>query len=126
VILAIGADHLEISRIERELCRGEWRPQDGIFTTEEMHECASSRRPARRYAVCFAAKEAALKALGVRPADLGMFREVEVKRERNRDYRIILHGRMKEESMRLGVTRIQLSITCGARHAGAVVILENG
>jgi holo-[acyl-carrier protein] synthase len=126
VILAIGADHLEISRVERELSWGEWRPQNGTFTMEEIRYCASARRLGRHYAACFAAKEAALKALGVHPADLGMFREIEVRRDQNMEYRIILHGRMKDTSMRLGVKRIKLSVTCDARAAGAIVILENG
>ena len=124
MILGLGIDLLENRRVERELSRGEWLPHDGIFTPEEISYCNSARRPALRYAACFAAKEATLKALGVRVSDLGMFREVEVKLGMDSGCKIVLHDRLKAESKQLGVQHIQLSITHSANQTGAVVILE--
>jgi phosphopantetheinyl transferase (holo-ACP synthase) len=37
VILGLGIDLLETSRVERELSRDEWQPGDGIFTPEEIN-----------------------------------------------------------------------------------------
>ena len=124
MILGLGVDFLETSRVERELTRGEWLPDDGIFTPEEIRYC-SSVCPANRYAICFAAKEATLKALGVRVNDLAMFREVEVEFGEDRVSGIILHNRLKRQAEQMGVRRIGISITSHFHRSGAIVILED-
>ena len=125
MILGLGIDILETGRVERELAQGEWLLDDGIFTPEEIRYCSSVRRPARRYAICFAAKEATLKALGVRIPDLAMFREVEVEFGAERVCGVVLHERLKRHSERMGVRRIRISITSHFSQAGAIVILED-
>lgn len=124
MILGLGIDFLETSRVERELSRGRWLSEHGIFTPGEISYCGSARRPARRYAACFAAKEAALKALGVRVRDLAMFREVEVEPGSGDEYKLVLHERLKAASEQLGVRRVTLSIAYKAAQVGAVVVLE--
>jgi holo-[acyl-carrier protein] synthase len=125
VILGLGIDFLETSRVEQELLRGEWLLDDGIFTPEEIHYCSSARRPARRYAACYAAKEATLKALGVRVTDLAMFREVEVEFRADNRQNIVLHRRLRAESENLGVRHIRLSIAHTAMQTSAIVVLED-
>lgn len=124
MILGLGIDLLETRRVEQELARGEWLRNDGIFTAEEIKHCSSAGEPARRYAACFAAKEATLKALGVRVSDLAIFREVEVGPGSDCSYKVTLYDRLKGECERLGVRRIKLSISCPAGQTGAIVILE--
>ncbi len=124
MIVGIGIDLLENRRFEQELARSEWLPADGIFTPEEIAYCTSARQSARCYAACFAAKEATLKALGLRLSDLGMFREVEVGQGTNGQYQVSLHGRPNQESEQLGVSHIRLAISSGRIHTGAIVILE--
>jgi holo-[acyl-carrier protein] synthase len=124
VILGLGTDFLETSRVERELSRGKWLSENGIFTPGEISYCSSVGKPARRYAACFAAKEAALKALGVQVRDLAMFREVEVEPVSDHEYKLVLHERLKAASEQLGVRRVQLSIAHKAAQVGAVVVLE--
>ncbi len=125
MILGLGIDFLETSRVERELARGEWLEQDGVFTPGEILDCSAARRPARRYAACFAAKEATLKALGIRVTDLALFREVEVGAGAGGGHRISLRDRLKAESERMGVRRISLAIAQAAGRTGATVILED-
>ena len=125
MILGLGIDFLETSRVERELAQGEWLLEDGIFTPEEILYCSSTDQPARRFAACFAAKEAALKALGIRVTDLAMFREVEVGPGAGGGPEIWLRQRPKTESEQLGVRRIRLAIAQNANHTGATVILED-
>jgi len=125
VILGLGTDCLETGRVERELMRGEWLPKDGIFTPEEIRHCSSAGRPARQFAACFAAKEAALKALGVKVSDLTMFQEVELAPALNGGFEIVLRNRMESEAGRLGVRHIHLSIADDDDRAGAIVILED-
>lgn len=124
MILGFGIDLLDNRRVEQELQRGAWRPADGIFTLREIQECNSARSPARRYAACFAAKEAVLKALGACPGSLASFREVEVERGRDRRYTVTLHHRLRRDSEQLGVRRIWLSVAQQAAQTAAMVILE--
>ncbi len=125
MIVGIGIDLLENRRFEQELARSEWRPADGIFTPEEIAYCTSATKPARRYAVCFAAKEATLKALGLRVRDLGMFSEVHIGLGPNGQYQISLLGRPNQESEQQGVRHIRLAISSTRIHTGAMVILED-
>lgn len=125
MVLGLGTDFLEISRVERELMRGEWLTEDGIFTPEEIRRCSSAGKPARCFAACFAAKEAALKALGVKVNDLAMFQEVELAPALNGGFKIVLRNRLESEAGRLGVRQIHLSISDDDARAGAVVILED-
>ena len=123
MILGLGIDLLDLSRVERELLRGGWPAEDGIFTPEEIAHCNSTTSPARSYAACFAAKEATLKALDLRVDDLGYFGEVEVKPDQC-GYRLTLHGRPKARAEQLGVRQAKLSIARHARQISAVVIME--
>lgn len=124
-IVGLGMDILNTGRAEQEHARGKWLPDEGIFTPAEIEYCNSARRPWLRYAACFAAKEAVLKALGTRVTDLAIFREVEVQSGSEGECIIVLHNRPKAESERLGVRRINISIASHARHTGAMAILEH-
>ncbi len=122
MIVGIGIDLLENRRVEAELARGAWPQAQGVFTPDEVRYCSAFRRPALRYAACFAAKEAAIKALGMEVADLALFREVEVKLDTNI---VALRQRLKNRSEELGVRSIRLSTTVGRDLTGAMVILEH-
>ena len=124
MILGLGIDLLENTRVEQELARGDWPPDDGIFTPGEISYCSSAGRPALCYASCFAAKEATLKALRVQAGDLAMFREVELRPGIDGGHTITLHDRLKTESEQVGVRRIRLSIAHSGNQTAAVVILE--
>jgi holo-[acyl-carrier protein] synthase len=125
VIVGLGVDLLENSRIAQELARGDWRQENGVFTSEEIKRCSTGKNPALRYAACFAAKEATLKALGVEVSDLAMFREVEIGLDENGEYAVVLHDRLKSESEQLGVRHIRISVAAAAKQTGAMVILES-
>jgi len=70
----VGVDLLEIDRLERALQRYP-RLAERVFTRGELDYAQRRRRPGRHLAVRFAAKEAAVKALGVGPLRLS---EIEV------------------------------------------------
>jgi len=71
----IGVDLLEIARLERALERHP-RLAERVFTEAELEYARARRRPGRHLAARFAAKEAAVKALGFRDG-MGL-RDVEV------------------------------------------------
>jgi holo-[acyl-carrier protein] synthase len=124
VILGIGIDLLDTTRVERELAHKHWSLEDGVFTANEISHCSGRRNPAPWFAACFAAKEAALKALGFHGRDIGILREVEVK-FLDDTQELTLHKRLKARSTRLGVSRIRLSLAQSSKNAGAIVVLES-
>lgn len=125
VIIGLGVDLVEDSRVVEELARGDWRPENGVFTGGEIDRCSNGKHPALRYAACFAAKEATLKALGVGVSDLAVFREVEIGLDNNGEYAVVLHDRLQQESEQLGVRHIRVSIAAAAKQTSAMVILES-
>jgi len=124
MILGIGSDVLEVSRVERELARhGAFVPGE-VFTAAEVAAAAAARRPAEHLGARFAAKEAFLKALGAGAPDLGAFAEVEVIDDPGETPCLRLHGAVRAEAARRGVTRIFLSLSHTPEVASALVVLE--
>lgn len=79
-IIAIGLDATEIPRIEQTIERFGDRFLERVFTAGERVYCLRRRRPGPSFAARFAAKEAAMKALGT-GHDCGVFwRDIEVVR----------------------------------------------
>jgi holo-[acyl-carrier protein] synthase len=116
----IGIDLIEIERLELALER---RPglAGRIFRAGELAYAGSRRRPGPHLAARFAAKEAALKALGI--GGLGL-REIEVEGGDREPPRLQLHGRAAEEAERRGLT-LAVSLTHSRGMAGAVVIARS-
>ena len=125
MIVGVGIDLMESSRVAREIARGGWPSEDGVFTPGEIAYCGAGKRAAQRYGACFAGKEATLKALGAAVADSGTFREVEVKFESGTQYQIVLHNRLLAIAKHLGVRHINLSIAATRKCIGAMVIMES-
>ena len=73
-----------------------------VFTDGEIAYCRARRDPVPHFAARFAAKEAALKALGT-GLSLGVkWRELEVRRERGQAPSLVLSGRSQEIGRRRG------------------------
>ena len=125
MIIGLGIDLVETKRVVRELGGGPWRPRDGVFTEAEISYCNRGRQPERRYAACFAAKEATLKALGADVADLGIFREAEVRLDGGGDCRVLLGNRLRAVAGKLGARHINLSVAVQKERVVAMVILES-
>jgi holo-[acyl-carrier protein] synthase len=113
----IGIDLIEIARVERALER---RPPliHRLFREAEIRACAGRNRPARHLAARFAAKEAALKALGIGGPRM---REIEVAGGGDSPPRLVLHGSALEEAARQGVT-LSVSLSHSRELATAVVV----
>lgn len=125
MIIGSGIDVVENCRVERELSREEWQPEQGVFRSGEICFCTHSKRPALLFATIFAAKEAALKALGVECTNLSCFRDVELVPDRDGTLKLKLHGHTRLLSERLGVHRASVAVTTNARLSGAIVVLES-
>jgi holo-[acyl-carrier protein] synthase len=113
----IGLDLLEVGRLERALER---RPRlaERLFTDGELAHARSRHRPGRHLAARFAAKEAAVKALGggaLAP------REIEVIGGGRDAPRLRLHGRAAAVAGAQGV-ELQVSLTHSHELAAAAVL----
>ena len=115
----IGIDLLEIRRLERALERHP-RLADRVFTEGELAYANARARPGRHLAARFAAKEAAVKALGL--SGFGL-REIEV--EAGEPPALRLSGRAAEAAEQQGV-ELEVSLTHEREMAAAVAIARQG
>ena len=117
----IGVDLLEIERLERALER---RPalRERVFSSGEIEFASRRRRPGRHLAARFAAKEAAVKALGLGGLRLG---DIEVAGGGDRPPRLVLHGAAAEAAARQGL-ELQVSLSHSRDLAVAVVTTGTG
>jgi holo-[acyl-carrier protein] synthase len=125
MIVGIGIDIAEVPRIQRAIERFGDRFLHRIFTAGEMRYCDSKANRMERYAARFAAKEAAMKALGTGWNHGVRWRDCEVTRMPSGRPTIVFHGVAAEFAARLGVKNAALSISHTAEQAIAQVILEN-
>ncbi len=125
MIVGVGTDLTEISRVARSIERFGERFLARVFTPGEIAYCQTKKNFAESFAARFAAKEAAAKALGTGISHGVSWPEFEVLRARSGKPSLVLHGRALELAGRLGVQRIALSLTHSRDTAMAVVILES-
>jgi holo-[acyl-carrier protein] synthase len=116
----VGIDLLEVRRLEQALER---RPPlaQRLFTEGELAYAGARRRPARHLAARFAAKEAAVKALGAGPLAP---REVEITGSGRETPRLRLHGRAAAAAAEQGVA-LHVSLTHSRELAAAIVVAES-
>jgi len=118
-------DIAEIDRIEAALTRHGAPILERLYTPAEIAYCESFRGKFERYAGRFAAKEAAMKALGTGWRFGVRWRDIEVMREPTGKPMLWLHGVAGQVAERLGVKNISLTITHSGNLALAEVIFEN-
>lgn len=120
----IGIDIVEVPRFRALLAR---RPRivERLFTPRERAYAAARSDPTERLAARFAAKEAAMKALGAGFGDVA-FKEVEVVRVRSGQVGLRLSGRAAARADRAGVTGWHLSLSHTAGLAVAVAVAVTG
>ena len=127
MIIGLGVDVLEVSRMERALREGDPDLAHDLFTPAEIAECPQPRQLARYFAGRFAAKEAILKALALDGSEGTDWHEVELRladaRAPDRP-RVILHGVLKALADRKRVIRILVSISHARSLAMAAAVLE--
>jgi holo-[acyl-carrier protein] synthase len=122
-IAGIGVDLARIPRLRRVVERWRERFLERVFTPEELAYCRRRRDPIPHLAARFAAKEAALKALGT-GLRLGVrWRELEVRREPGQAPTMVLSGRSLALARARGARRVLVSLTHDGEYALAQVML---
>jgi holo-[acyl-carrier protein] synthase len=125
MIVGTGIDIAEVPRIRQSIERFGQRFLQRVFTVGEMNYCDSKANRFERYAARFAAKEAAMKALGTGWNHGVRWRDCEVARMPGGRPTMAFHGKAGEFAVKLGVKNVALSITHTAEQAMAQVILES-
>jgi holo-[acyl-carrier protein] synthase len=119
-MIGIGTDLVDLDRFRAVLER---TPTivDRLFTPDEQRYARSRKDPTERFGARFAAKEAAMKAMGVGLGAVAL-RDIEVTRADSGAPSLLLHGRAAEMARSLGVRRWLLTISHTDHVAQAVAV----
>jgi len=126
VIVGIGVDLCSVDRMASLVERYGQRFVRRVFTAEEIQRCRNPRRLHECLAGRFAAKEAALKALGTGLSHGIGWRDVELLGGEAQRPTMAFHRQAGRALRARGADRSHVSITHDAGQAVAVVILEGG
>ena len=124
MVVGLGVDITEVDRIQAAINRHGRAFLRRIFTPSEIAYCEKHRNHAERFAGRFAAKEAAMKALGTGWRHGVRWVDIEVVREPSGKPTLKFAGATREIASRLGVKNIALTITHSGNTALALVIFE--
>lgn len=122
MVQGLGIDIIEIKRIRKALKKFPGF-ETRIFSEEELTYCKSRKSPELHFAVRFAAKEAASKALGTGIKGFS-WKEIAVLRNANGKPSINLTGNAAAIARSKNITRLHLSVSFNKDLATAVVIAE--
>ncbi len=124
MIVGLGIDIAEPARVRAAAERYGRRFLERVFTEKEIAYCERKRNKWERYAARFAAKEAAMKALGTGWRRGVRWRDLEVTNLPSGRPTLALTGQARKLGRRQGVRRIALSLTHAESFVLAQVIFE--
>lgn len=116
--LATGVDLIEIGRIEEVISRHGKHYLERIYTNAELDQCG---KRTESLAGRFAAKEAAVKALGCGIGDVS-WKEIEILGDEQNAPVLRLYGMAEQKAKELGLTTWSVSISHSQSHSVAFVV----
>ena len=117
MILGVGVDLVDVPRFERVATRYGEGFVDRILTPEEIADCAVAARPFEAQAARFAAREAALKALGTGLVGGMSWRDMRVVRGDSPGvFTMEIGGGVRQTADALGVRRLHVAM-CTTRRS---------
>lgn len=123
-IIGIGIDIIEIIRIETAMQKGSDRFRIRIFTDREVEYCEKKRKKYQHYAARFAAKEAAMKALGTGLRKGIGFTEIELINKVSGEPELFFYGKAREILDASGAREVSVSVSHSNDYAVAMVVLS--
>lgn len=123
-VVGLGTDIAEIERFQMEKEKLD-RLARRVLTDSELTVFEQSNFPERYLAKRFAAKEAAVKAIGIGIGNGVSFHHVEVNNDKFGKPILTFHGKMRDLCQELNVVRSHISISDERHYAVATVILES-
>ncbi len=119
MVIAAGLDAADIPRVGDMVRRFGDRFLRRVFTEAEIGYCMRRHNPAPHLAARFAAKEAAMKALGTGHSQGVLWRDIEVVRHQGPP-QLQFHGAAAARFRSLGATRAILTLT----HAESLALAQ--
>ncbi|MCG8529233.1 MAG: holo-[acyl-carrier-protein] synthase [Desulfovibrionales bacterium] len=123
MIVGLGIDTTELDRIRTAYERHKERFTSRILHTNEI--AVLPKHPVPFLAARFAAKEAAVKALGTGFTQGIQFQDIEIQSDISGKPILKLHNKAADVASALSATTYHISLTHGRDTASAVVILES-
>ena len=118
-----GIDLVKVERMEQMVKRSGQAFLDRVFSAAEQSYCGSKRMKFEHYAARFAAKEAVLKALKVRPKRGQRLSGIEVMREATGKPFIALNAESRKQLRFPAKAQIELSVAHEREYAIATVVI---
>lgn len=119
-----GIDLVKVDRMEHQISGGSGQAfLDRVFSASEQAYCNSKRMKFEHYAARFAAKEAVLKALKIRPRKGSRLSGIEVRREATGKPFIALTDAMRKTLRMPAQAQVELSIAHEREYAIATVVI---
>ena len=125
MILGMGIDLAEVHRIRESIERFGDKFLHRVYTDREIAYSNSKANRFERFAARFAAKEAAMKAIGTGWRQGVTWRDFEVVNEPAGKPTMVLHARAAEIAQGLGIRAILLSLTHTESYGLASVVAED-
>ena len=122
-VAGIGVDIIEIDRIRRAVDRLGERFIRRIYTKSEEAYCRAFRDPVPHLAARFAAKEAAMKALGVGIYSGIPWTHFEILNHPSGEPYLVLHDKARARADLRGVTEAYVSLSHNRTQALAMVVM---
>ncbi|MEQ1437825.1 holo-ACP synthase [Fontimonas sp. SYSU GA230001] len=124
-IYGVGVDILRVERMQKLLDRHGRRVLTRLLCAAELREVRARANTARALAMCFAAKEAFVKALGTGFSGVG-YKDAGVVRESSGRPRLVFSRRMRTRMRALGIGAAHVSLSDDGGVVCAYVVLERG
>lgn len=124
MILGIGTDIIEVERFDDLLARRGVALAERLLSDSEMVGFAAHQTPARYLAKRFAAKEAALKALGTGLRNGMRWKDISVEHDELGKPILAFFGAAKTHIEALGVNASHITISDERHYVVAFVIIE--
>lgn len=123
MIKGIGTDIVAIERICRAVEKETFLKR--YFTQKEQEFFTAKKNKPETIAAVFAAKEAVAKAMGTGFRGFHAS-EIEIVHDEKGAPGCLLHGRCKQKSKQLEITKIHVSLSHSAEYATAFAVAEGG
>ena len=125
MIFGIGVDLCDIARIKKLHQKYDDKFARKILTEKEFSQFKKRTMPEQFLATRFAAKEAAVKALGTGFSDGIWFQSIEISNQDSGKPQINFYDKAKEMTEKNSINRSHLSLSDEKNHVVAMVVLES-
>ncbi|NOZ62462.1 MAG: holo-ACP synthase [Calditrichaeota bacterium] len=124
MIIGIGVDIVNVSRLKISIERFGDRFLKRVFTSKELEDCLGKANQFEKLAARFAAKEATVKAIGIGLRNGITWQDIEVRNDGMGKPEIHSYGKCKQMLHVLSVSRVHVSLSHSDDSAIAMVVLE--